>query len=122
MDYEIFDQKKSRIGRPAVTVHPAGRIYFNQEASYWLVENKVQRVLLLWNQNASMIGIKKARRNDARAYNLAYSSKGGGASITAKSFLNWIGFKVDQASITVEVQISDDPLIEFELPEDTWED
>jgi len=123
MSYEIFDQKKTRIGRPAATINPAGRIYFNQEAAGWLSMHKVKRVLLLWNQNELMIGIRAGRSNDGRAYSVAYSTKGGGASITAKSFLNWIGLRSDQPSVTVEAQLNDDKtLIEFEVPAEYLEE
>lgn len=121
--YEIFDQKKSRIGRPAVTIHPAGRIYFNQEAAAWLIANKVKRVLLLWGRDNYFVGLRAGRANDSRAYSIAYSAKGGGASITAKSFLNWIRFKEAQPSVTVEAHLNDEKtLIEFQLPPSCIED
>ena len=117
MEYRIFDQKKSRIGRPAVTISPVGRMYFNQEAAMWLDAHRVKRILLLWNDSALMVGIRAAKSNDGRAYSLAYSSRGGGAHVTAKSFLNWIGFKSDQSTVTVEAELNDDKtLIEFQIP------
>jgi len=91
-DYEVFYKKQSRVGSPVVTINPAGRIYFNQETTEWLTAHKVKRVLLLWSAGASMVGVRKARSTDTRAYQLAYSNRGGGSTVTAKSFLNWIGF------------------------------
>jgi len=70
-----------------------------------------------------MIGLRAARSNDGRAYSVAYSTRGGGASITAKTFLNWIGFKNDQPSVTIEVQLNDDKiLVEFEVPQNCLEE
>ena len=117
MDYEIFDQKKTRFGRPAVTISPSGRIYFNQEAAIWLAFKRVKRILLMWNEDAMMVGIRSAKSNDGRAYSLAFSSKGGGAHVTAKSFLNWIGFRKKGPSITVDAHLNDEKtLLEFDVP------
>ena len=122
VSYTIFDQKKTRIGRPAVTINPAGRIYFNQEAAGWLAAHRVKRILLMWHSDALMIGIRAGRNNDARAYSLAYSDRGGGASVTAKSFLNWIGFSSDRP-VTTEAELNDEKtLIEFEVPEECIEE
>lgn len=117
MSYKVFDQKKTRARSPAATINPAGRIYFNQEAASWLAYHRVKRVLLLWMDEANMVGIKAGRSGDPRAYSLAFSNRGGGASITAKAFLRWIGFQEDQPSVTVDVQLNDEKtLMEFEIP------
>lgn len=123
MDYEIFEKKQTRVAHPAVTINPLGRIYFNQEASGWLAQHRVRRVLLLWYQDAWRVGIRRAKANDARAFALAYNNRGGGSSITAKSFLNWIGFRQDVGSLTVPAFLNEqNPLIEFQIAEEYLED
>jgi len=56
------------------------------------MEYDATEVLLLWDENSEMAAIKPVQ-DDARAYRIAYSHKGSGATITAKSFLNWIGYR-----------------------------
>jgi len=117
MSYEIFEKKSTRIGHPAVTINSVGKIYFNQETSDWLRDHKVKQVLLGWSRDSLMVIVKAARATDTRAYRVAYNAKGGGATITAKSFLNWIGFTRDMPLLTVGVDLDEERrAIEFEIP------
>lgn len=92
MRYEVFDQKSVQIQSPAVSVSPSGRIYINQCAAEILEDYGATDALLLWDEGSEMAAIKPVEA-DQRAYRIAYSHKGSGATITAKSFLNWIGYK-----------------------------
>ena len=123
MSYEIFEKKSVRIGRPSVTINPVGKIYFNQETTDWLRARKIKQVLLGWNSDDLMVIVKSARSTDTRAYRLAYNNKGGGSTITARSFLNWINFDKEMPLLTVDVGIDDDEkTIEFGIPGEYLED
>lgn len=117
MTYKVFEKKQARIGHPAVTINPVGRIYFNQEATEWLRAKRASTVLLLWSDETLTVAIKKAKSNDSRAYRLAYNYRGGGSGITAKSFMNWIGLDSEGGSVSAEAYLSEGPiLMEFEIP------
>jgi len=75
MSYEIFEKKSTRIGHPAVTINPVGKIYFNQETSDWLRALRVKQVLLGWSRDTLMVFVKAAKSTDSRAYRLAYNTK-----------------------------------------------
>lgn len=123
MSYQVFERKSTRIGHPAVTINPAGKIYFNQETAEWLRALRVKQVLLLWSSETSMVGVRAAKASDSRAYRLAYNIRGGGATITARSFLNWIGFSKDNSLLTVAVDLNEgQKTIEFEIPEECLEE
>ena len=91
MRYQVFEQKSIKIQSPAVTLSPSGRIYINQAAAELLMDYNATEVLLLWDEGSETAAMRPVQ-NDVRAYRIAYSHKGSGATITAKSFLNWIGY------------------------------
>src|SRR5438270_13125252 len=102
MPYEVFARKLQRIQRPAVSIHPSGRLYFNQEATSQLQVASTKRVLLLWDGERCRLGLKSASKSDKRAYNVAFSHKGSGATITAKQFLKWIKYDTAPGTLTLE--------------------
>lgn len=107
MPYEVFSQKQHRIQQPAVSLHPAGRIYFNQEATSQLQTAGVKRILLLWDKERLQLALKSATKSDKRAYNVAFSHKGSGATITAKQFLKWINYDTAPGTLTLEAAWND---------------
>ncbi len=120
MPFEIFHRKSVRINSPAITLSPSGRIYLNQGAVECLVSRRrlPYAVLFLWDERTKTAAIKAATDTDERAYRVAYSDKGSGATITAKSFLSWIGFPFAQ-SITVPADWKEKQrLLSFQLPFD----
>jgi hypothetical protein len=107
MPYEVFTRKQHRIQRPAVSIHPAGRIYFNQAATIQLQTAGVKRVLVLWDKEHFRLALKSATKSDKRAYNIAFSHKGSGATITAKQFLKWINYDTAPGTLTLEAAWND---------------
>jgi hypothetical protein len=104
MTYEVFAQKQQRIQSAAVSIHPAGRIYFNQEATSQLQAAGVKRVLVLWDKEHFRLALKHATKSDKRAYSIAFSNKGSGATITAKQFLKWIEYDTAPGTLTLEAE------------------
>ena len=117
MPYEIFVHKQHRIQSPAVSIHPAGRIYFNQEATSQLQTAGVKRVLVLWDKEHFRLGLKVATKSDKRAYNIAFSHKGSGATITAKQFLKWINYDTSPGTLSIEAAWNDkEKMFEVTIP------
>jgi hypothetical protein len=103
MSYEVFN-RKIRIVTPAITLHTSGRIYLNQGASSHLLSNAAKRVLLLWDKEHLKLAIKPLNKKDNRAYSIAYSHKGSGATLTAKGFFEWIGYDSEPGTLTLSAE------------------
>lgn len=117
MPYEVFTRKQHRIQSPAVSIHPAGRMYFNQEATSQLQAAGVKRILLLWDKEHCRLGLKSATKSDKRAYNIAFSYKGSGAGVTAKQFLKWINYDTTPGTLTIEAEWNDkEKMFEVTIP------
>ncbi|PYS72312.1 MAG: hypothetical protein DMF73_08580, partial [Acidobacteria bacterium] len=95
-------------------------IYLNQGAVECLVSRRrlPDAVLFLWDARKRTAAIKVAGDNDERAYRVAYSDKSSGATITAKSFLNWIGFPYAEPLTVPADWVAKQRLLRFQLPSD----
>lgn len=93
MSYTIFENKAVRMGVPAVTITPKGRMALNATATQALHKNAVEFVLLLWDEDALRIALRHITKKDSRAYKISYGQNNSGSSFSAKSFLDHIGWK-----------------------------
>jgi hypothetical protein len=117
MPYEIFSRKAPRIISPAISIHPTGRIYLNQGASSYLLKGAAKQVLLLWDKEHLRLALKPLNKKDNRAYRIAYSHKGSGASVTAKGFLEWIGYNSEPGTLTLNAEWNEsEGMFEVEVP------
>jgi hypothetical protein len=117
MAYEVFSRKAPRIISPAISIHHSGRIYLNQGASGHLLKGAAKQVLLLWDKEHLRLAIKPLNKKDNRAYKIAYSHKGSGAGVTAKGFLEWIGYNSEPGTLTLNAEWNErEGMFEVELP------
>lgn len=118
MAYEVFARKVVRTGTPAISINSLGRIGINQSATEILRKNAVEYVLLLWDKDELKIGIQQGLKTDKRAYCLAFSKKGSGASFSAKTFFTHIKYDFSETrSFTAEWNPKE-KMLEIELTKD----
>jgi hypothetical protein len=117
MGYEIFQRDTTRITSPAVTLTPFGRIGLNAAASRVFEKNAVEYVLLLWDSDLHMVGIRPITKRDTRAYKVSYGKRHDGAGISAKSFLDHIGANLRRRQTLVATWNEQEAIFEFALPE-----
>ncbi len=122
MPYEVFSRKAPRLTSPAVTLSPAGRIYINQGGTVFFRPDSTKVgakfALLLWDKEERKVAILPTNKKDQNAFRVAYSRKGSGAMLNAKTFLDWIKYDTSNPdTLTVAAHWDDDDkLLEIELP------
>jgi hypothetical protein len=89
--YETFERKSVRVEVPALTVRPEGRIACNAAASRLLENAGVRTVRILWDKETCGIALQAAHKGDGNSYSVAFS-RSGSATVTAKLFLQYIGW------------------------------
>jgi hypothetical protein len=92
MGFEIFSRKIQRGGSPRMSFTTHGRLAFNNSATALFEKNAVENVLLLWDAEKRLIGIRPITKKDGRAYKVRYYKKGNGCGFSAVTFLKYIGY------------------------------
>ena len=92
MAFEIFSRKIQRGGGPSVSFTTLGRLSFNKSATAQFEKNAVENVLLMWDKEKRLIGIRPITKKDPRAYKVHYGKKGNGCGFSASTFLRYIGY------------------------------
>jgi hypothetical protein len=101
--FEIFSRKIRRTGNPSATFSKLGRLQLNKSATSVLEKEAVENVLLLWDAEKNLVGIRSISKKDARSYKVHYGVKGNGAGFSAKTFLDFIGMDYSESrSVPVE--------------------
>jgi hypothetical protein len=92
-------------------------MYLNQGASSHLLNKAAKRVLLLWDKEHLRLAIKPLNKKDNRAYGIAYSHKGSGATLTAKGFFEWIGYDSEPGTLTLNAEWNEsEGMFEVKIP------
>ena len=94
MPYEIFSRELVRkLGTPQATVSALGRVTLNRAATEVFKKEAVEAVLLLWDASAHKFAIRPtSNKKETRAFKVRYGNKGNGASFSAVTFFNHIGY------------------------------
>jgi hypothetical protein len=122
MAYEIFTRKVTRMGSPAIAIGRYGRLNINKAFTELLRHKAIERVLLMWDAESRKIGIRQISKKDSRAYELSFDQKNRGSNVSAKTFLDWIGYDYSQTrSFNVEWNDKED-IFEIALPPDVFTD
>lgn len=122
MPYEVFSRKTPRLTNPAVTINPVGRIYINQGATgFFRADNAkgdAKFVILLWDKARNKVAFLPTNKKDPNAFRVAYSHKGSGSMINAKTFLDWIKYdNSNPETLTVPASWDEkEKRLEIELP------
>lgn len=96
MPFEVFSRYGNRINRPpTLAIAKQGRIQLNKAAAELLgTPDAIKWVLLMWDKSANKIAIRPLRTKDKRAYKINFNPNGG-AALSAKSFVEFIGYDRD---------------------------
>jgi len=92
MGFEVFTRRVQWQGEPQVTMGKFGRMGFNKAQTANFEKDTVENVLLLWDKERRLIGIKSIAKKDSRAYKLHPGVKGNGSGFSAAVFFKYIGY------------------------------
>jgi hypothetical protein len=118
-NYTVFAKKHVRSASALVTINSVGRFYFNRTAASFFSNRKTSAVQLLWDDERLSAMFVPSVKGNRSAYVLAFSRKGGGATITAVSFLRWIGLanKSKHRQVTIAANCDEkNNVIEIQIP------
>lgn len=120
MAFEIFTRKLRRSGTPSVTFSKLGRMQFNKLATSMFEKDAVENVLLLWDTDRNLVGVRPITKKDSRAYKLHYGEKGNGAGFSAKTFFDYIGVDYSESK-SYGIEAGDgDILMTFQIPDECF--
>lgn len=94
MAYEIFRRNSARVEEPAIAIAAHGRIAFNASCTRLLEAAGVVAVKILWDKDKCGIALQATVKGDTDSYSVVFSP-GRSASITARSFLKYIGWSAN---------------------------
>jgi hypothetical protein len=114
MAYEKFKRTSVRIGSPALSLVPDGRIVLNAAAGRILIEARVKTVVLLWDEPTHRIALKAAPKSDRDGY--AVSLGDHSASVRAKSFITHIGWNAPRRQTLPATWNETEKMLEAMLP------
>ena len=91
MGFEIFSKKIQWRGSPAISLSRLGRIMFNKGATTKFEKEAADNVLLMWDSEKRLIGVRPITKKDTRAYKLRYGRKGNSSGFSASTFMKHVG-------------------------------
>jgi len=89
--YELFTRKRSHGGPPAVTITKNGMFIINSAALEKYIKPS-QFVHVYYDKEGSKVGLKPLHKKVDKAYRLNVSPRGNVGSLSASSFLSFIGY------------------------------
>jgi hypothetical protein len=116
MPYELFDSKAVRIGSPALAIHKDGRISLNADVGDILTSRGAKYAQILWDRETLKLGIRPLAKRESRAFKLTFMRGKRGASLSARSFLNYIQWRQSKPFTTAVQWNEKEGLLEAVLP------
>jgi hypothetical protein len=116
MPFEIFSRKVKWKGTPSVTFTKLGRFAFNKAATARFEKDAVENVLLLWDQDNRLVGVRPITKKDPRAYKLHMGKKGNGSGFSATTFLQHIGYDYSESRSMTAKWDDGDEMYLIEVP------
>jgi hypothetical protein len=116
VSYETFERSSVRIEELALTVAPMGRIFLNAASSRALEGAGVKAVRILWDKELCRIALQAAKKGDKNAYSIASGGESRSSTVTAKSFLRYIGWSSDRRQTVRAKWDAQQKMLEAELP------
>ena len=92
MAFEIFSRKTQWGGEPTVTFTTLGRFAFNKSATVIFEKHAVENIILMWDKEKRLIGVRPINKKDPRSYKIHYGKRGNGCGFSASTFLKYIGY------------------------------
>ena len=118
MPFEMFIRQRVTGGPPRVAISKYRNMIFNSACVTDHLKN-VKHVHLFWDGDKLRVGVKPAAKADQASYPLHFSVRGNVATVSAISFLRYIGWNMDaQDTKHFEAEWSErDGLLEFTISE-----
>lgn len=116
MAFEIMSRKIQWKGSPAISLTKMGLFSFNKTAATKLQKEAVENILLLWDKEKRLIGLRPITKKDNRAYKLYWSKRGDGCSFSALTFLKFIGFDTSETKTMPALWDEQEGMFKFEIP------
>jgi hypothetical protein len=114
--YETFERQSVRIEEPAIAIAPDGKIALNAAATRIFEEAKIQAVKILWDKTKCGIALTSEPKNDISAFSIAFGDRHSQATLTAKTFLRYIGWTADHRQTVRAKWDAQQKMLEAELP------
>jgi hypothetical protein len=118
MPFEIFSRKVNYGGSPAVTFTRNGRFAFNKASTALFEKNAIENVLLLWDKERRLIGVRPITKKDTRAYKVRTGNKGNGCGFTASTFFKYVGVDVSDSRTMPARWDEQEEMFLIEVPEE----
>ena|SRR5712691_6773090 len=116
MPYEVFRRTTVRVEEPTLSLTPGGKIGLNSAAARIFAEAGIKSVLLLWDKVSNKCALKAAPKTDTNAYAVSVQPNKQAGSLTAKSFLNHIGWSTRQRETLPATWNEKEKMLEITLP------
>lgn len=121
MGYTVFERKFQRVNAPMVSVQRMGRLVLNKLAAAILTEQGSTSVLVMWDEENRRFALRPIFKKDPRAYQLRFTKAGKAgnvdvATVSAKTFLDSIGYDYKETRQYPATWNEHDGLLEVSLP------
>jgi hypothetical protein len=114
--YETFQRGFLRTEDPTMTVRPDGRIFFNAATSRLLKQSSVKTVRILWDRDKRGIALQSCQAGDKNAYSIAFPAGSRSPSLTAKSFMRYVGWSATRPQTMAVKWDEKNKMLEATLP------
>lgn len=118
MAFEIFSRKVQWQGSPSVTFNKLGRFAFNKAATAKFEKDAIENVLLLWDAEKQIVGVRPITKKDPRAYKVHMGTKGNGCGFSASTFLRYIGIDLSESRSMPAKWDDGEEMFLIEVPEE----
>lgn len=118
MAYEVFQRTAVRVENATLSLAPGGKIGLNSAAARIFAEAGIKSVLLLWDKVHNKFALKAAPKTNTNAYAVSVQPNKQGGSLTAKSFLNHIGWSARQRETLPATWNEKEKMLEITLPQE----
>lgn len=116
MGYVLFTRKRAHGGPPAVTVTKNGIFVINGSAvEKYISTNRYLHVY--WDKDSGKVGLKPLPKKADKAYHINLSPRGNVGSVSALSFLKFIGYESKETTSFPATWNAEEGLLEFTIME-----
>jgi hypothetical protein len=116
MGFELYTRKKSHGGPPAVTVTKYGNFVVNGSAIEKYFKN-IQYLHVYWDKDSGKVGLKPLPKKQDKSYHLHLSPRGNVGTVSATSFLKFVGYDHKETTSFPVTWNDTDELVEFTIME-----
>jgi hypothetical protein len=129
MAWEIFTKEiRQKSTAPMLTIgQKLGRVTLNRSAALLFdKEGPIEAVLLMWDKDRRMVGIRPINKKDPRSFGVRYTRSKDkdksitGAAFAAVGFLKHIGYDFSTTKAYPVKRSEDESMFEIEIPSDRF--